>query len=369
MTKKRKKSRVRKGEYFGSWRKPFIIAEMSGNHNHSLDRGLEIIEAAAKAGADCIKLQTYTADTLTLDINKKDSDFWIEDPGNQWSGTSLHKIFQQAYTPWEWHEAYFEKCNELGLWCFSTPFDETAVDFLEELNVPFYKIASFENNHLPLIAYIAKTGKPIIMSNGLATLDELFEAVKVARNNGCKDLTLLQCTSAYPSDASDANLATMIHLRDTLGVKVGLSDHSPGIGVAVAASALGAVAIEKHLTLRRSDGGVDSNFSMEPEEMAALVVESERAYKAVGEVKYGPTKAEEAFIQGRRSIYIAHDAKKGEVLNKKNLRVIRPGNGLHPRYYDLLLGKKLVKDVKKGDRASWDMVMESKSISIKPKKQ
>ncbi|MFC1748533.1 pseudaminic acid synthase [Pseudomonadota bacterium] len=366
----RKKQIVtRKGEYFGDWRRPFILAEMSGNHNQDFERGLAIIKAAAKLGADGIKLQTYTADTMTLDVNKKNGDFWIDEPDNNWSGTSLHAIFQTAYTPWDWHKPYMKLCKKLGLVCISTAFDENAVDFLEDLNVPFYKVASFENNHLPLIAYMARTKKPIVMSTGMATFEELSEAVQVARENGCKDLTLLKCTSAYPADASEANLASITHMRESLGVKVGLSDHSLGIGVAVAASTLGVCLIEKHLTLRRADGGVDSFFSMEPEEMEALVIESERAYKAVGQKHYGATKTEKSFVQGRRSVYIAKNTVAGEVLTRENLRVVRPGYGLHPRHYEMLLGTELIRDVTKGERASWDMVMKKKRKRGRPRKK
>jgi len=331
-----------------------IISEMSGNHNQSLERGLSIIEAAAQSGVQAIKLQTYTADTITLDV--RGGDFDIQDKDSLWSGKNLHDLYQSAHTPWEWHEPLMRRAKELGLICFSSPFDETAVDFLEKLNVPMYKIASFENNHLPLIKKVASTGKPIIMSTGMATIAELDEAVTTARQNGCKDLTLLKCTSTYPASPENSNLLTIPHLRDLFGCKVGLSDHTLGIGASVAAVALGATVIEKHFTLSRADGGVDSAFSMEPHEMSQLVKECQAASMALGEIKYGPTPAEGKSLVFRRSIYIAKDMKVGDVFTRENIRVVRPGKGLNPAFFESILGKRIQKDVAKGTPLHWDLI-------------
>lgn len=333
---------------------PFVIAEMSGNHNQSLARALEIVDAVAATGAHALKLQTYTADTMTLDIDA--GEFSIADPNSLWKGKSLYALYQEAHTPWEWHKPIFERCREKGLLCFSTPFDATAVDFLEELCVPCYKIASFENVDIPLIKKVAATGKPIIMSTGMATLAELDEAVTAAREAGCRDLVLLKCTSSYPASPENSNILTIPHLRELFGCEVGLSDHTIGVGAAVAAVALGAAVIEKHFTLRRSDGGVDAVFSLEPEEMRALVVEAERAWQALGQVSYGPTEAEKNSLVFRRSIYVVEDMKAGEVFTEKNLRVIRPGCGLAPKYYELVLGRKVAKAVAKGTPLNHEMI-------------
>jgi pseudaminic acid synthase len=333
---------------------PLVIAEMSGNHNHSLERALAIVDAAADAGAHALKIQTYTADTLTLDVER--GEFVIDDPGSLWNGESLHRLYEQAYTPWEWHQAIFDRANERGLIAFSTPFDESAVDFLETLGVPCYKIASFENVHLPLIRKVAATGKPIIMSTGMATAAELDEAVTAAREAGCKDLVLLKCTSTYPATPENTNIATIPHMRELFGCQVGLSDHTLGVGVAVAAVALGATVIEKHFTLNRVDGGVDSAFSMEPAEMRQLVEETERAWQAIGHVSYGPTSPEKQSLQFRRSCYVAADMRAGEAFTSENLRVVRPGFGLEPKFYDLLLGKHVNRDLAKGTPVSWDLI-------------
>ena len=343
------------GRKIGLNHPPFIIAEMSGNHNQSLERALEIVEAAAKAGAHALKIQTYTADTMTLNLDNK--DFKIEDPESLWKGNTLYQLYQQAYTPWEWHKPIFDRARELGMIPFSTPFDETAVDFLEELDVPMYKIASFENNDIPLIKKVASTGKPMIISTGMATVAELDETVRVAREAGCKDLILLKCTSTYPASPENTNILTIPHMRELFNCQVGLSDHTMGIGVAVASVALGATVIEKHFTLSRADGGVDSAFSMEPDEMKALVVETERAWQALGEVKYGPMEKEKASLKFRRSIYVAQDIKEGELFTRENIKIIRPGYGLPPKYYDLVIGKTAKKDVKKGTPLSWDMLL------------
>jgi len=299
---------------------PCIIAEMSGNHNQSLDRALEIVEAAKKVGIHALKLQTYTADTLTIEAESE--SFFINDSNSPWKGKSLYNLYQQAYTPWEWHEPIFKRCRELGLTVFSTPFDETAVDFLESLDVPAYKIASFENNHIPLIRKVASTGKPIIVSTGMASVAELYETVRTIRDAGCSEIVLLKCTSAYPSTSEDANLMTIPHLRQLFDTEVGLSDHTLGVGAGIAAVALGATLIEKHFTLLRADGGVDSEFSMEPDEMRLLVNETHNAWQALGKVSYAPTESETMSIRFRSSVYIVEDVNKGEELTPTNIRVI-----------------------------------------------
>ena len=333
--------------------KPFIIAEMSGNHNQSLERAMKIVEAAAEIGVDAIKLQTYTADTMTID---KDTDeFFIADKDSLWQGESLYSLYKKAYTPWEWQEKIFRHAEELGLICFSTPFDGTSVDFLEGIGCPIYKIASFENIDLPLIRKVAKTGKPVIASTGMASVAELDDMVRTAKENGCEDLTLLKCTSSYPATPEGTNLRTIPHMKELFNCKVGLSDHTLGIGAAVASIALGATVIEKHFTLSRADGGVDSAFSLEPEEMKLLVRECNTAYQALGEVRYNTQAQEEKSLQFRRSLYIVEDMKKGDVLTEHNLRSIRPGRGLAPKNYDILLGKRVNKDIKKGTAVSWNM--------------
>ena len=334
---------------------PFIIAEMSGNHNQSLARALEIVDAAAKAGAHAIKLQTYTADTITLDV--REGEFNITDESSLWKGKSLYDLYKLAYTPWDWHEPIMRRAKELGLLCFSSPFDETAVDFLETLHVPAYKIASFENSHLPLIRKVAVSGKPMIISTGMATLAELDEAVLTAREAGCRDLVLLKCTSTYPASPENSNILTIPHLRQLFGCEVGLSDHTMGVGVAIAAVAHGATVIEKHFTLSRTDGGVDSAFSLEPDELHTLVVETERAWRGLGRVTYGPTDGEMKSLVFRRSLYIAQDMKAGDVLTPENLRVVRPGNGLHPRYYEMLLGRVVKRAVATGTPFTFDLIL------------
>ena len=342
------------GRSVGPTAPPFVIAEMSGNHNHSLERALAIVDAAADAGAHALKIQTYTADTITLDVER--DEFLISDPDSLWAGRSLHSLYQEAQTPWEWHEAIFDRARRRGMIPFSTPFDESAVDFLEGLGSPCYKIASFENVHLPLIRKVAATGKPIIMSTGMATEEELGEAVDAAREAGCDELILLKCTSTYPATPENTNLATIPDMRERFDCQVGLSDHSMGIGVSVASVALGAVAIEKHFTLSRADGGVDAAFSMEPDEMTALVVETRRAWQALGHVSYGPTDAEKPSVQFRRSLYVAEDMRAGEAFTPQNLRVVRPGLGLAPKHYDEILGKSIARDAAKGTPLTWDLV-------------
>lgn len=333
---------------------PFIIAEMSGNHNQSLDRALAIIDAAADAGAHALKIQTYTADTMTLDISE--AEFFIEDPNSLWKGNSLYKLYQQAYTPWEWHQPIFEHCRKKGILCFSTPFDATAVDFLEQFNPPCYKIASFENTDLPLIRKVAATGRPMIVSTGMASVAELDELVQAAHNAGCQDLILLKCTSSYPASPENTNIMTIPHMHELFDVQVGLSDHTMGVGVAVASVALGATVIEKHFTLSRADGGVDSAFSLEPEELRQLVVETERAWQALGRVRYGATEAEQKALAFRRSLYVARDMAAGDCFTPENLRAIRPGYGLPPKHYDELLGRPVSRAVKRGTPVSWDLL-------------
>ncbi|TBL67787.1 pseudaminic acid synthase [Paenibacillus thalictri] len=335
---------------------PFIIAEMSGNHNQSLERALKIVEEAARAGVQALKIQTYTADTMTLNIDNKD-DFFISDEKSLWKGNSLYKLYQQAYTPWEWHRPIFEKCKELDIIAFSTPFDSTAVDFLEELDVPCYKIASFENTDIPLIKKIAQTGKPMIISTGMATVAELDETVQIARQYGCNELVLLKCTSTYPASPENTNISTIPHMEKLFGCQVGLSDHTMGNGVAVGSVALGATVIEKHFTLSRADGGVDSTFSLEPHEMSQLVIETERVWKSLGEISYGPTDTEKSSLKYRRSLYISEDLKAGDVLTMDNIRAIRPGYGMPTKYLEIILGKKIKVDVEKGQPLNWDIVI------------
>jgi pseudaminic acid synthase len=335
---------------------PFIVAEMSGNHNQSLERALQIVDAAAAAGAHALKIQTYTADTMTLDLDE--GLFHIEDPRSLWKGRTLHDVYHEAHTPWEWHGPIFERCRQHGIVGFSSPFDATAVDFLESLGVPCYKIASFENSDIPLIRRVAATGKPVIISTGMATEVEIGESVAAARAAGCRDLVLLKCTSSYPASPEHTNIYTIPDLRSRFGCLAGLSDHTMGVGVAVASVALGAVLIEKHFTLRRADGGVDSAFSLEPEELRALVVETERAWQSLGQVRYGPTEPEKGNVLYRRSLYITRDMRAGEILSPENVRAIRPGLGLPPKHYDTVLGCKLARDARKGTPLSWELIEE-----------
>ena len=333
---------------------PFIIAEMSGNHNQSLERALAIVDAAADAGVDAVKIQTYTADTMTIDIDT--GEFFISDKDSLWKGETLYHLYEKAHTPWEWHKAIFERCKERGIMGFSTPFDDTSVDFLEDIGVPCYKIASFENVDLPLIRKVARTGKPIIASTGMTTVAELSDLVQTVRKNGCTDLTLLKCTSSYPASPEGTNLRTIPHMRELFGCAVGLSDHTLGIGAAVASVALGAVVIEKHFTLSRAEGGVDAAFSLEPAEMAQLVRECRTAALALGAVSYERTEQEQKSLQFRRSLYVVEDMKAGDVFTEKNLRRIRPGMGLSPKYYDIILGKKANCNITRGTAVQWDLI-------------
>ncbi len=331
---------------------PFIIAEMSANHNQSLERALKIVEAAAKAGAHGLKLQTYTPDTMTLDLDKE--DFYITNKNCPWDGRKLYDLYKDAYLPWDWHKPIFDRARQLGLIVFSAPFDETAVDFLETLNVPCYKIASFEITDISLIKKVASMGRPVIMSTGMASFDEISEAVDVCARAGV-GVVLLKCTSAYPAGPEGCNLRTIRSMRITWGCEVGLSDHTEGIGVPIAAVASGASVIEKHFTLTRG-GGPDSSFSIEPVEMHELVRETERAWQALGRVQYGPTSGEYGALSFRRSIYVCEDLKAGQALYKRNLRCIRPGHGLSPKYYEEVLGRTVNQAVKKGTPFSWDLI-------------
>lgn len=333
---------------------PFIIAELSGNHDQSLDKALSMVDAAAATGVHAIKLQTYTADTITLDLHE--GDFYIDNPDSIWHGHSLYQLYQKAMTPWEWHQPIFERAQQQGLIAFSSPFDLTAVDYLESLNVPCYKIASFENTDHELIAAVARTGKPVILSTGMASQAELAESVEVLRNNGCEDFVLLKCTSHYPACPKDANLLTIPHLRKLFDCEVGLSDHTAGIGVSVAAVALGASVIEKHFVLDRAEGGVDAEFSMEPNEFRMLVKECQRAHDAIGNVHYGCTVKEIESRKHRRSLFIAEDMQAGEIFTKHNLRSVRPGTGLPAKYLSVFLGRIIKQDAKKGTPLSWDLL-------------
>lgn len=329
--------------HVGDGHRPFIIAEMSGNHNQSLQRALEIVDTAAETGVDAIKLQTYTADTITME-----GVMTITDENSLWKGKELHQLYKEAYTPWDWHKEIFDYAKKKGLIVFSSPFDETAVDFLESLNVPLYKIASFENTHHPLLKKVAETGKPVIMSTGVATLEDIEESVAILRKYGCKHLVLLKCTSTYPASPENTNIAAIPMLREKFNTLVGLSDHTMGIGVSVASVAMGASVIEKHFTLRRADGGVDAAFSMEPGEMKSLVTESERAFLSVGKPVMELSEGERKSLLYKRSIYVSEDIKAGEKITEENIKVIRPASGLAPKYYFEILGKTVKVDLKKG---------------------
>ncbi|GLR70775.1 pseudaminic acid synthase [Agaribacter marinus] len=338
----------------GDGQAPFIIAELSGNHNQSLETALALVDEAAKAGADAIKLQTYTADTMTL--NTKAKGFVIEDKNSLWCGENLYALYEKASTPYDWHTVIFERAKALGMLAFSSPFDASAVDFLERLNVPCYKVASFELTDVPLVRKVASTGKPMIMSTGMASLSEIELAVNTARSAGCEDIILLKCTSTYPAEATDTNLLTIPAIEATFGCAVGLSDHTKGIGVSVASVALGACVIEKHFVLDRSAGGVDADFSLEPQEFSLLSEECKRAFDALGQVHFGGTDNEQKSKQFRRSLYVSESITAGEMLTPNNVKVIRPGYGLAPKHYDSVMGKTAKSALSVGTPISWELI-------------
>ena len=340
------------GRAIGPNSPPYVVAEMSGNHNGDLDRAFALLDAAKASGADAVKLQTYTADTITIDHDGP--GFVIE--GGLWGGRKLHDLYAEAHTPWDWHAPLFARARALGLAIFSSPFDASAVDLLESLGAPAYKIASFELLDLPLVRRVAATGKPLIMSTGMAHLGEIGEAVAAARDAGCRELILLHCVSGYPTDPQDANLRTIAHLAQAFGVQTGLSDHTMGIAVSVAAVALGATFIEKHFTLKRADGGPDAAFSLEPDELAALVDGTRTAWAALGRVSYDLAPSERGNLQFRRSLYVVADMAAGEEFTAANLRSIRPGYGMAPKHLPDILGRRTVRAVARGTPLSWDLV-------------
>ena len=342
------------GIEIGEGCKPFIIAEMSGNHNASLEKALAIVDKAAECGAHAIKLQTYTPDTMT--INHSGGLFSINDSKSLWNGRNLYELYQEAHTPWDWHYEIFKRAKEKGIIVFSTPFDHTAVDFLEAIGVSAFKIASFENTDLLLLKKVAQTGKPVIMSTGLATVADLEESVNVLRQNGCENLVLLKCTSSYPSSPKNTNLVTIPHLSNLFDVHVGLSDHTLGIGAAIASVSLGAKIIEKHFTISRAEGGVDSAFSIEPNELKLLVEESERAFLSSGHIQYGIQDSEKRSLRFKRSIYVVKDISQGDRFTTDNIRIIRPGDGLKPKYFNEILGKKASNNIKRGTPLNWDFI-------------
>jgi pseudaminic acid synthase len=340
------------GRKIGLGHEPFVICELSGNHNGSLERALLMLEAAAATGADAIKIQTYTPDTITIDHDS--TDFRII--GGLWDGRTLHDLYGEAQTPYEWHAALFAKAKDLGVILFSTPFDETAIDLLEGLDAPAYKIASFEVIDLPLIASVARRGKPMIISTGMANLAEIGDAVETALTNGAAGVVLLHCVSAYPAPMNEANVRTVPDLAARFGVISGLSDHTPGSAASVAAVALGACVIEKHFTLARADGGPDAAFSLEPAEFTALTRDCKDAWHALGKVGYDLLGSEQGNISFRRSLYVVSDVAKGEVITSAHLRSIRPGFGLAPRHLDAVLGKVAIRDLTRGEAFQWDMI-------------
>jgi pseudaminic acid synthase len=342
------------GLAIGGSHPPLVVAELSGNHNQSLERALALVDAAGEAGVRAIKFQTYTADTLTLNLTG--GDFVIRDPNSLWNGRTLYDLYREAHTPWEWHGPLFERARSLGMVPFSTPFDLTAVEFLEQLDVACYKIASFECTHLPLLHAVGATRKPIVLSTGMASLAEIEAAVETLRNAGSSEIVLLKCTSNYPASPENSNLKTIPHLREIFGCEVGLSDHTMGIGAPVAAVALGAVLIEKHFTMRRSDGGVDSAFSLEPEELRQLVIEVERGWQALGRVSVGCSPSEQASRQFRQSIYVAKDIAAGERLTDENIRIVRPGRGLAPRFYSDVVGRVALQAIERGTPLDWSLI-------------
>jgi len=339
---------------------PIIIAEMSGNHNRSLKNAINIVKQVKLSGVKFLKLQTYTPDTITLNSRKK--DFLINDKKNIWHGKNLHNLYKQAYTPWEWHQPIFQKAKELGIICFSSPFDPSAVDFLEKLKVPAYKVASFEITDFPLIKRIAETNKPIILSTGMATKKEIYEAINLIKKNGKSEFALLKCTSSYPAEPKDINLQTIIDMRKTFKCEVGISDHTLGIGVSIASIGFQSSIIEKHFTISRKQGGVDSKFSMEPEEMRLLVDESKKAWLAQGKVKYGHNASERISIKHRKSIYISNNLKKNDLFSYNNIKVVRPGFGMHTKYYEKIIGLKAKKNIAKGTPLKKNMIKKGTNL-------
>jgi len=340
------------GRLIGPKHPPYIVAELSANHNGDINRAYEIMEAAKRAGADAIKLQTYTPDTITLDCESE--DFQIR--GGLWDGQSLYNLYKNSYMPWDWHKLLFDRAKELEMTIFSSPFDFTAVELLESLDAPAYKIASFELTDLPLIKRVAKTGKPMIMSTGMANKEEIKSAVDIARNNGCIDLILLHCVSGYPAPACEYNLKTVADLGSSFNVVPGLSDHTIDNAAAIASIALGACLIEKHVTLDRNGGGADDSFSLEPQELYQLCRDAKSAWQAIGRINYEVTEAEKGNIKFRRSLYVVDDICEGEVFTASNVKSIRPGFGLAPKYYDFCLGKKAACDIKRGTAVSFDLI-------------
>ena len=345
------------GRTIGLGQPPFVIAEMSGNHNQSLDRALELVDIAAAAGADAVKLQTYRPDTITLDATG--DDFMVPSDSPLWKDRRLFDLYEEAHTPWEWHGPIFERARHKGIIAFSSAFDETAVDFLETIGAPAYKIASFEVTHIPLIRKVARTGKPVIISTGMAIPEEIAEAIATCRAEGNHQIAILKCTSAYPAPTHDANVATIPDMRRVYGVEVGISDHTMGCGVSIAAVALGAAIIEKHFTKARAEGGVDSAFSMEPDEFATLVTEARRAQEAVGEVKYGKSASDSNSQRYRRSIYFSRELPAGATITDSDVKIVRPSFGLAPRYWDRVIGARTTTAVKVGDRVTWASIGQS----------
>lgn len=345
------------GREIGTPHSPYVVAEISGNHNGDLQKALDILEAAKLAGADAVKLQTYTADTLTIDCRSE--DFLIK--SGLWKGSTLYELYKKANTPWEWHEILFKRGQELGITVFSSPFDATAVDFLETLNCPAYKIASFEAVDLPLIEKVATTGKPIIISTGLADLKEIQEAVTTAKKNGCNDIALMHCVSAYPTPVEDCDLKMISELSERFDSVIGWSDHTSGIEVALASIPLGASIIEKHITFKRSDGGPDAAFSLEPDELKKLCFGAEVVWKALGCIDYSAKQSELSSMVFRRSLYVTKDICAGEIFSVNNVRSIRPGYGLAPKYFNDILGKVSLKDIKKGTPIDWSMIVNRKA--------
>jgi N-acetylneuraminate synthase len=331
---------------------PYIIAEMSANHNGNIDNAYRIIDMAKTCGADAIKLQTYHPDTITMDMNTP--EFMIE--GGLWDGQSLYELYEGAFMPWEWHKPLFNYAHKLNLTIFSSPFDNTAVDLLEDLNTPAYKIASFEAIDLPLIKYVAQTGKPMIISTGMADVEEIQEAIEAAKEGGCRELAILHCVSGYPAPALDYNLKTLVDMQQKFGLVTGLSDHTIDNTTAIASVALGASIIEKHVTLDRNGGGPDDSFSLESEELKQLCIGAKTAWEALGEVDYGRKSSEQANVKFRRSLYFVKDIKAGGVITERHVKSIRPGFGLPPKCFDLLVGKTVNQDVKRGTPVSWDIV-------------